>query len=524
MSLSIKLRLMVSFAIIILFLFTVGMMGLSKMKAVNSMMEEVSSTIMPGVKYIMAIDKNTSDYKAAVRQYILSTNDKDKEAADSELAKSIRELGANKQEYEKVITTTEDKELYDQFNSEWENYLRMATQAIMMSRYYNEEASSLLSGEVMQSYSNAQKTLSKIVELNERKAEERYSKSRAQYNSAVYMVVSVTIIAGAAGLILAFTISRDISGGLARIAERARLVAAGDLTAQDISIRGRDEIAQLSSAFNQMKNNLKDTIYQLVSFSNALYSAATKLSGQAQQTSAGACETVSTVEQMASTVENVAQNYRNVSLGTEEAAKNADEGTRGIDRIYAQMDSIISTTNITSQVINGLSDTSGRVSQIVDMISQIADQTNLLALNAAIEAARAGDQGRGFAVVADEVRKLAEQTTGAAKEINKLISQVQQESMEAVKAMDSGRLQVEDSVVVVNNVGNKFKGIIAIVEDLAQQVRSLAAASGEISSGIKMVVLTTENQTAAMEEVSAAAQELNTMAAGVDKLVKNFKV
>ena len=83
---------------------------------------------------------------------------------------------------------------------------------------------------------------------------------------------------------------------------------------------------------------------------------------------------------------------------------------------------------------------------------------------------------------------------------------------------------IRHGVAVVNDVGNKFKGIITIVEDLTQQVRLLAAAAAEISSGTQMVALTTENQTAAMEEVSAAAQELNTMAAGVDRLVKNFKV
>ena len=524
MYLSIRLRLICSFIVIILLMFTVGLMGLAKIKTVNSMMEEMSNTIMPGVKYIMAIDKNTSDYKAAVRQYILSTNDEDKDAADRELANSIRELGSNKQEYEKIIATAEDRELYDQFNKEWENYMLLATQAMMMSRYYNAEARGLLSGDVMQSYSSAQKTLNSMVGLHDRMTDERYGSSRAQYSSAVIMVVSFIIFAGLAGLVLSLLISRNIAGGLARVAERAHLVAAGDLTAEDIRVRGRDEIAQLSSAFNQMKNNLKQTIHQLVNFSDAISIAATKLSGQAQQTSAGACETSSTVGQMAATVESAALNARNVSLVTGEAAQNADEGTRGIDRIQGQMDSIISTTNLTAQVISGLSETTGRVSQIVDMISQIADMTNLLALNAAIEAARAGEQGRGFAVVADEVRKLAEQTTDAAKEINKLIGQVQQESKETVEAMDLGRRQVEDSVAVVNDVGNKFKGIISIVEDLARQVRSLAAAAEEISSGIQSVAYTTEGQTAAMEEVSAAAQELNMMAAGIDRLVKKFKV
>ncbi|HBV98505.1 MAG TPA: hypothetical protein DEF36_15915 [Desulfotomaculum sp.] len=524
MSVSIRLRLICSFIIMILLMLTVGLMGLSRIKSVNSLLEEMSGTIIPGVKFVMAIDKNTSDYKAAVRQYILSANDEDKAAAESELAKSISELGSNKSEYQKFITTDEEKALYDQFNQEWDNYMLAASQAMMMSRYYNVEARSLLSGDVMQSFSLAQKTLNSIVELNGRLTEERQNSSRAQYRSALYMVVSFILFSGVAGLLLSLLISRSIAGGLARVAESAHLVAGGDLTAEDIKAQGRDEIAQLSSAFNQMKNNLKETIHQLADFSDSLASAATRLSCQAQQTSAGACETASTVGEMAATIERAALSARNVSVVTGEALKNSDEGTRGIDRVHGQMDSIISTTNVTARVIGGLSETTGRVSQIVDMISQIADNTNLLALNAAIEAARAGEQGMGFAVVADEVRKLAEKTTGAAREINQLISRVQRDSQETVEAMDLGRRQVEDSAAVVNDVGNKFKGIINIVEDLAQQVRALAAAAEEISSGIQRVASTTEGQTAAMEEVSAAAQELNTMATGVDKLVKRFKV
>ena len=71
------------------------------------------------------------------------------------------------------------------------------------------------------------------------------------------------------------------------------------------------------------------------------------------------------------------------------------------------------------------------ISKIASTISQIADQTGLLALNAAIEAARAGG-GRGFAVVAEEVRKLADQAAEATGLINKIISDVLENTQETV--------------------------------------------------------------------------------------------
>jgi methyl-accepting chemotaxis protein len=60
-------------------------------------------------------------------------------------------------------------------------------------------------------------------------------------------------------------------------------------------------------------------------------------------------------------------------------------------------------------------------------IDLIADQTNLLALNATIEAARAGERGAGFAVVASEVRKLSDRSAGAARDIARMVRQIETE-------------------------------------------------------------------------------------------------
>lgn len=61
---------------------------------------------------------------------------------------------------------------------------------------------------------------------------------------------------------------------------------------------------------------------------------------------------------------------------------------------------------------------------IVEFIQGIAKQTNLLGLNAAIEAARAGDQGRGFGIVAQEIRKLSNSSNESINEIDKVIQEI----------------------------------------------------------------------------------------------------
>lgn len=164
-------------------------------------------------------------------------------------------------------------------------------------------------------------------------AEEMYRSSRAQYNSALVMVLSFILFAALTGLLLSHLISGSIAGGLARAAEAARQVAAGDLTAPDITVRGRDEVAQLSYAFNQMKNNLKGIILKIADTSRLLSAAAQQLTSQALQASSGAGENAATMGEIAATVEQVARDAQSVSAAAGEASKNAGEGARGIEQV-----------------------------------------------------------------------------------------------------------------------------------------------------------------------------------------------
>ena len=169
----------------------------------------------------------------------------------------------------------------------------------------------------------------------------------------------------------------------------------------------------------------------------------------------------------------------------------------------------------------------------------------MLALNAAIEAARAGEQGRGFAVVADEVRKLAESSQEAAQKISDLIKVTQADTEKAIGDMASGNESLKVGVENIMSMGEAFRKIIAIVEDVSTQMEDISLSSksmafngdeivdnvreiGETSKATaeeaETVSKATERQTESIHQIADESTNLARMAEDLQNEVRKFKV
>ncbi|EFI34860.1 methyl-accepting chemotaxis sensory transducer [Desulfonatronospira thiodismutans ASO3-1] len=369
--------------------------------------------------------------------------------------------------------------------------------------------------------------------------------SNLTYTLVGTMALLLLILAG----ITFYNTNRTILRPLNKITGFASQVSAGNLE-QKLQVDSRDEMQDLGHSLQKMVDNLKEKISeaeekkeqarqetekaeqfrseaeealeqarkakregmlqaagQIEEVVERMTSASDELSAQVEQSSRGAeqqkqrtGETATAMEEMNATVLEVAKNASSAAESSDQARTKALEGADVVKQSVQAINRVQQQAGEMKDSLAGLGKQSEQIGQIMNVIEDIADQTNLLALNAAIEAARAGDAGRGFAVVADEVRKLAEKTMKATKEVGEAISSIQSGADENIQGMDKVAQLVDESTGLANNSGEALKEIVALAEQAADQVRSIATASEEQSSA-------SEEVNRSMEEISRISQE-----------------
>lgn len=339
-------------------------------------------------------------------------------------------------------------------------------------------------------------------------------------------VAATALIVIAIGLILSTSIGttiRKIMNGLEK-------VATGDLTV-DIRTRRRDEFKILCSSTNTMIGNIRRLLDKASGVSGAVGDSSESVaanSGVLLEETKSITSSIAEVEQgivmQAQDAENclirmddLSKKIEIVTDNTNKIAEIADTTkdivSEGLDTIETLKSKAKATSQVTSEVITNIEEldqASGSIAKIIGVINDIADQTSLLSLNASIEAARAGDAGRGFAVVADSIRKLADQSLNSVNEIRTIVDKIQKQTVETVNA-------AKQAEVIVSSQEEALKETVAVFHDIDSHVAGLAENLNMIAEGIGEMDLAKKDTLAAIESISAVAEETASSATEVNE-------
>ncbi|MGB9710751.1 MAG: methyl-accepting chemotaxis protein [Thermodesulfovibrio sp.] len=162
--------------------------------------------------------------------------------------------------------------------------------------------------------------------------------------------------------------------------------------------------------------------------------------------------------------------------------------------------------------IKELGEATKNIGNIVTSISDVAEQTNLLALNASIEAARVGEAGRGFAVVADEIRKLAQKTDTLTKDISKILGNLSERVITAVKEVEKIKYlfrEVEEEMRTIRASFEKTKDMSDTVGDAVNTLSTAIEEQSQVLTDVSKRITNTASMLNETYKVFATVVKVN---------------
>ena len=533
-------KLQLAFGAMILLTAILGGLAISKLASVNHDAEDLGTSWLPSVQLLGELSNDITNIRRQELQHVLSVSKEEMKEYDDNLAATLRGMGGDLARYEKLITSPEEKKLYDEFGKLWADFMATHEKLIPLSRAGGEkieEARALVRGDSAKSFGAAAAKLQELVKLNADGADAATKQAASTYGSARAWIVGELAVVIALGFGLALFISHRITAPLKEAMGVAQRIAAGDLTAR-IEAKGSDETGQLVTALAEMQNQLQALIGQIHESADEVSSSSTQLSASSTQVAHGTQTQSEAASSMAASVEEVTVSIGHVADSAQEAhrialdsGRESQQGAAVIQSAAQEMAKIAQSVQESAALIQDLGQRSNEISAIVKTIKGIADQTNLLALNAAIEAARAGEQGRGFAVVADEVRQLAERTAKATNEIGGMIEGILSGTQTAVVSMEAGVVQVNEGLALANQAGDAIgriqqsaERVVKVVDDISAALSEQSTAAQDIARRVEQIAQMSEENSAAVEESASAAHHLENLATSLQDTVARFKV
>ncbi|ANY69265.1 hypothetical protein BBD42_24365 [Paenibacillus sp. BIHB 4019] len=363
--------------------------------------------------------------------------------------------------------------------------------------------------------------------ISEKLAFANYFKLRNQY----IVIISATLLIVMAA---SYFIATRFSKPLHRLRIISHQMSEGDFTGR-VTLKGKDEFAELGIAFNLMSDKLSALLQQVAESAGRVHSVSVEMEEHTNNTQRISQQIALATEELAKGSSSQADSVYAGSERLSEMSESARSISHSVEQSVAMINEAGSAMSAGLQAVDDqvklaadnrksidrvgksialLVDKSQKIEVIVGVIRGIASQTNLLALNAAIEAARAGENGRGFAVVADEVRKLAEQSTGSAGDIIVLLDEIQAASRQSVSEVSHAEGYVEQQVAAVYETRDSFERIQQSIDGIGSQIRAVSVSTaelddnaGKISEVIASVAAMSQQSAASTEEVASSTQE-----------------
>ncbi|MDD6857294.1 methyl-accepting chemotaxis protein [Lachnospiraceae bacterium HCP1S3_C3] len=177
---------------------------------------------------------------------------------------------------------------------------------------------------------------------------------------------------------------------------------------------------------------------------------------------------ITVVEIFVASIVEAGYNRVSVEALASQLAENFIQVSKTLEELALSAQNITEQQQSLGEDISKVESVTSEISDITGSINKLADRTMMLGLNASIEAARLGNDGRGFAVVATQIRELSASSRKTSEDIKKLNDQINEYVVSTISNSRESLKTTEDQSAAMQELSATIQTMVAVAQSLKE--------------------------------------------------------
>jgi methyl-accepting chemotaxis protein len=210
-----------------------GIFALRNMAEINANVEREAHVWLRSVNALEEISFDLIQLRVRQARHLLTTVDVEKTAIDAQIADVLKKLAADREDYEKLISSDDERSAYTEGMNQFNTYMASHDKLIQFSRKGDyEPGRAILNGELKKHSDLVLKSVRSALDIVRKMADADYLQSAQQYTAVQIFTWLAMVVVALAGLGAMWYAVFGISIPIRRVAETMGAIAEGALATE----------------------------------------------------------------------------------------------------------------------------------------------------------------------------------------------------------------------------------------------------------------------------------------------------